>query len=188
MGITPAEPEPRLLAVAASTSPITIIAATPSPKPPLRKSYPQVKPKPTPLGSKLKSSGMAARGVDCSKTPNAFGCCLDVLKLSGDLPDAKVSRYGTAASVPVQPLTLEEGEETIVITNEGPVKHAAKIKKVEGKLKVVKEGGMGFNSEGREVLANQIKGEVIESLQLKKGGEKNDKKLLVKSSSTTNKP
>lgn len=112
-----------------------------------------------------------------------------MLKLSGDLPDAKVTKYGTAASVPVQKLTLQEGEETVIITREGWTGHAVKVKKEDGKIVSVKEGGMGFESEGREILVNQIKGEVVESLQLKKeGGEDDAEKLLVKPTGTPDKP
>lgn len=111
----------------------------------------------SPLRSSVLKSGWSAR---CLTNPNAFGCCLDVLKLSGDLPDEKVSTRGTAATVPVIPLEISEGETALVITNEGKIGHAVKIKKENGKLKSILEGGMGYKSVGREVKPGAIKGEI----------------------------
>lgn len=148
--------------------------STPTPKPvqaprkrvtPKPSSTPQASPsvEPSPVAvakTKLKSSTMIRRGIDCAKTPNVPGCCIDVLKLSGDLPDVKVARDGTARTVPTKPLDIKEGETAIVVTHEGPINHVNKIQMKEGKLKVIKEGGMGYKSVGRELNPKVIKGEV----------------------------
>lgn len=96
----------------------------------------------------------------CSTHPTAFGCCVSALKASGDLPKGTVTKNGTAGSIPVKPLDIKQGETAVIVTNEGPIGHVLEIKKEDGQLVSITEGGMGYKSVGRIVDPKVVKGEV----------------------------
>lgn len=87
------------------------------------------------------------------------GDCIGELKRSGDLPNRRVTRDGFARTVPVKPLNIAEGEEKVISTKESSMGHVVKVKKVNGNLVSVQEGGHPVG-EGRVVDPAVVKGEV----------------------------
>lgn len=153
---TQPSPEPTKEPTPTPTPVIHEVVSEPTPAPRLALKptvAPVVKPRAKPKSSVLR--------VNCANNPTAAGCCVDVLKVNGDLPDAKVTKDGFARSIPSEKIKeFKPGEEMVIKTKESSMGHVLKVKINEkGQAVSIKEGGHP-EGEGRIVDPKVIVGEV----------------------------
>jgi len=86
--------------------------------------------------------------------------CVSTLKSAGLLPQGPVTKDGQAATIPVKPLDIKEGEKAVIRTAEGPIGHVLQIELKNGKYISTVEGGYA-NGVGRTVNPAVIVGQVI---------------------------
>lgn len=152
--------------VSAATSPITLEGdwPKPTPKPEIAKESP----KPViqqvtidPNKQYVRRTGTISfngYSLNCDANPNAVGCCVEVMKDAGLLPQGKVTGNGTAGTIAVEPLKLKEGESTVVVTREGAVGHTLAIRQDKDCKRIIKEGGAGRDRTGECLNEKVIKG------------------------------
>ncbi len=145
--------EPRLLVAMAVNDPML----DPTPTPILKPQMVRIDPSKT---YTRKTGIVAYKGtrLNCDRYPNAVGCCVEVMKNAGLLPQGKVTGNGTAGTIATEPLKLAEGERTVIVTREGSVGHTLEVEMKEGEYVVTKEGGFGRSRLGESVDPTVIKG------------------------------
>lgn len=162
-------PTPRLAAVLATNEPPEEMPE-PTPDPTASNPLTPQKPQDAPQAKKpvrvrqspTKPIKNAYSATTCARNPKALGCCVDVLKQSGDLPKGKVTKDGLARTIPTKKIEeLKPGTEMVVKTTESAMGHVVKVRvNNQGEAVSIREGGHSVG-EGRVVPKTVIVGEVV---------------------------